>query len=103
MGFQCINIRQVPWEELKTSAWGLGFQHLPRDLAKVNAWKTMFDPYIVVSSWNGPVWGCISSNTVITFYIWTDSLVPDNVGIRYSNILRFHSPKFLTKRHIQTV
>ena len=25
---------------------GLGFQHLPRDLANVNAWKTMFDPYI---------------------------------------------------------
>ena len=24
---------------------GLGFQHLPRDLANVNAWKTMFDPY----------------------------------------------------------
>ena len=23
----------------------LGFQHLPRDLANVNAWKTMFDPY----------------------------------------------------------
>ena len=25
---------------------GLGFQHLPRDLANVNAWKSMFDPYI---------------------------------------------------------
>ena len=24
----------------------LCFQHLPRDLANVNAWKTMFDPYI---------------------------------------------------------
>ena len=32
---------------LKTSAFGLGFQHLPRDLANVNAWKTMFDPYII--------------------------------------------------------
>ena len=31
---------------LKTSAYGLGFQHLPLDLANVNAWKTMFDPYI---------------------------------------------------------
>ena len=31
---------------LKTSAFGLGFQHLPRNLANVNAWKTMFDPYI---------------------------------------------------------
>ena len=35
--FQCINIRQVPWEVLKTAATGLGFQHLPRDLANVNA------------------------------------------------------------------
>ena len=42
----CINIRQVgPREVLKTAASGLGFQHLPRDLANVNAWKTMFDPY----------------------------------------------------------
>ena len=46
MVFQCINVRQVPWEVLKTAAFGLGFQHLPRDLANVNAWKTMFDPYI---------------------------------------------------------
>ena len=45
MVFQCINIRQVPWEVLKTAAFGLGFQHLPRDLANVHAWKTMFDPY----------------------------------------------------------
>ena len=44
--FQCINVCQVPWELLKTSAFGLGFQQLPRDLANVNAWKTMFDPYI---------------------------------------------------------
>ena len=49
MVFQCINIRQVPWEVLKTAAFGLGlgFQHLPRDLANFNAWKTMFDPYNV--------------------------------------------------------
>ena len=46
MVFQCINIRQVPWKVLKTAAFGLGFQHLPRDLTNVNAWKTMFDPYI---------------------------------------------------------
>ena len=45
MVFQCINIRQVPWEVLKTAAFGLGFQHLPRDLANINAWKTIFDPY----------------------------------------------------------
>ena len=46
MFFQCINICQVPWEALKTAAFGLGFQHLPQDLANVNAWRTMFDPYI---------------------------------------------------------
>ena len=46
MVFQYINIHQVSWEMLKTAASGLGFQHLPRDLANVNAWKTMFDPYI---------------------------------------------------------
>ena len=45
MAFQCINIRQVPREVLKTAASGLGFQHLARDLANVNASKTMFDPY----------------------------------------------------------
>ena len=35
--FQCINICQIPWEVLKTAAFGLGFQHLPQDLANVNA------------------------------------------------------------------
>ena len=47
MVFQCINIRQVTWKVLKSAASGLGFQHLPRDLANVNARKTMFDPYII--------------------------------------------------------
>ena len=46
MIFQYINVCPVLREMLKTSACGLGFQHLPRDLANVNAWKTMFDPYI---------------------------------------------------------
>ena len=46
MVFQYINICQVPREMLKTEAVGLGFQHLPWDLANVNAWKSMFDPYI---------------------------------------------------------
>ena len=35
----CINIRQVPWEVLKTEAEGRGFQHLLRGLANVNALK----------------------------------------------------------------
>ena len=46
MIFQYINVCPVPREMLKTSAYGFGFQHLPRDLANVNAWNTMFDPYI---------------------------------------------------------
>ena len=37
MFFLCINIRQIPLEVLKTEAGGRGFQHLPRDLANVNA------------------------------------------------------------------
>ena len=45
MFFWCINTRQVPWELLKTAASSHGFQNLPRDLANVNAWKNMFDPY----------------------------------------------------------
>ena len=40
-----INIRKVPRKMLKTSGFALGFQHLPRDLANVNEWKIMFDPY----------------------------------------------------------
>ena len=32
MVFQCINVCQVPRELLKTSAFGLGFQQLPRVL-----------------------------------------------------------------------
>ena len=45
MIFQCINIRQVPMEVLKTAASGFGFQHFPRNPANVNAWKTMSGPY----------------------------------------------------------
>ena len=33
---------------LKTSGYALGFQHSPRDLANVNEWKIIFDPYIVI-------------------------------------------------------
>ena len=86
MVFQCINIRQVPREVLKTAASGLGFQHLPRDLANVNAWKNMFDPYIgtsgslcfvivayegmfemncLLSSSSISTWGTIKTNTYL--------------------------------------
>ena len=75
MVFQCINIRQVPWEMLKTAAFGLGFQNLPRDLAIVNVCKTMFDPYIacrcaaIVSSGDG---------INMLSYLW---LISDKVAI----------------------
>ena len=55
MVFQCMNIRQVPREVLIHTVSGLDFQHLPRDLANVNAWKTMFDPYIKVSKYLGQI------------------------------------------------
>ena len=59
MVFQAINIRQVSREVLKNAAFGLGFQHLPRDLANVNAWKTMFDPYIMPDQdMNVTFWSC---------------------------------------------
>ena len=76
MVFQCINIRQVPWEVLKTAAFGLGFQHLPRDLANVNAWETMFDPY------NKDV-------PVYLFVCWEKNSTHNNVSLwkhAYSNI-----------------
>ena len=37
--FSCINIRQVPWEVLKTEAEDRGFQYLSRNLVNVNALK----------------------------------------------------------------
>ena len=50
MILSCINIRKVPREMLKASGFALGFQHPPRDLANVNEWKIMFDPYSEVFS-----------------------------------------------------
>ena len=86
MVFQCINIRQVSWEVLKTAAFGLGFQHLPRDLANVYAWKTMFDPYINRPNW--PV-AMIFMFKIISISQWYNlsiavkkSSIPREVGIR---------------------
>ena len=62
MVFKCINIRQVTWEVLKTAA--SGFQRLPWDLANVNAWKTMFDPYNVVKT------GCATTCPSVTQSTW---------------------------------
>ena len=49
-GFSCINIRQVPRDVLKTETGGPGFQHLHRDLANVNALKTMFGRYYCIKT-----------------------------------------------------
>ena len=46
-----INIGKVPREMLKTLGFALGLQHLPRDLANVNEWKIMFDPYRKVQTY----------------------------------------------------
>ena len=45
MLFWYINICWAPREVLKRSPFRLGFQHLPRGPADVNAQKVMFDPY----------------------------------------------------------
>ena len=50
-GFSCINIRQVPWEVLKTEAGGRGFQHLLRDLANVNALKNHVRSLLLHKNW----------------------------------------------------
>ena len=60
---------------LKTSAYGLGFQHLPRDLANVNAWKSMFDPYIDFLMRRGGVLAFILGDTRVDMItIWLDNL-----------------------------
>ena len=50
-GFSCINIRQVPWELLKTEAEGHSFQHLPRDLANANALKNHVRSLLLHKNW----------------------------------------------------
>ena len=50
-GYSCINIRLVPWELLKTEAEGRGFQHLPRDLANVNALKNHVRSLLLHKNW----------------------------------------------------
>ena len=50
-GFSYINIRQVPWEVLKTEAEGRGFQHLPRDLVNVNALKNHVRSLLLHKIW----------------------------------------------------
>ena len=50
-GFSCINIRQFQREMLKTEAGGRGFQHLPRDLANVNALKNRVWSLLLHKNW----------------------------------------------------
>ena len=51
-GFSYLNIRQVPWEVLKTEAKGHGFQHLPRDLVNVNALKNHVQSLLLLKTEN---------------------------------------------------
>ena len=68
--FSCINIRQVPREVLKAEAGGRGFQYLPRDLANVNALKTMFDRYYFIKLKTFAIFRVISCT--ILFRLLTD-------------------------------
>ena len=75
MVFQCINIRQVSREMLKTEAFGLDFQHLPRDLANVNAWKNMSGPYIHLSV---PRWDCVLSDCIYPYILAVQNAPSDD-------------------------
>ena len=66
-------------EVLKSSGFALGFQHLPRDLAKVNEWKIIFDPYII-NVWRTTY---ISTITINTFY---------SGGERFDHGCSIHTP-----------
>ena len=70
-GFSCINIRQVPWEVLKTEAEGRGFQHLPRDLANVNALKKTCSIAIIAYKLKTFATFCVISCTIL-FHLFTD-------------------------------
>ena len=70
MVFSCINIRQVPWEVLKTEAGGRGFQHLPRDLANVNALKNHVRSILLHQLKTFVTFRVISST--ILFHLFTD-------------------------------
>ena len=71
MVFQCINIRQVPW-----------------NLAHVNAWKTMFDPYNKMllyifrnSKKEDTFW--LSSDSDITWKFYVASVIHNECGFKY--------------------
>ena len=87
MVFQYINFHQVPWEVLNTVASGLGVQHLPRELANVNAWKTMFEPY-------NELFACCASKVYFTTKLLPTTFagpffpVPLSVEFGYSLLLK---------------
>ena len=66
---------------LKTEAEGLGFQHQPRDLANVNAWKTMFDPYIVMCMYSSYAFGlAVGCRRHVGMFMFSASVVCWAVG-----------------------
>ena len=88
-----INIRKVPREMLKTSGFALGFQHLPRDLANVNEWKIMFDPYILflvndyIFDTGNPLLGLVYIFVVLCNYVnvhWESVVFCENYVTNYN-------------------
>ena len=51
-GFSCINIRQVPWEELKTEAFASVFNTSYGTWRMLMHWKHMFDCYYCIKTEN---------------------------------------------------
>ena len=66
---------QGPSGWLKTSGFGLGFQHFPRDLANVNGWKKMFAPFITAAL-------DVTPHVVLVGYINIDFLLFTNLQLR---------------------
>ena len=74
-GFSCINIRQVAREVLKTEAGDRGFQHLPRDLANVNALKNHVRLLLLHKNWKH----CYISPYFLHYFVSPFHRCPANV------------------------
>ena len=64
-GFSCINIRQVPWEVLKTAAGAAVFNTSQGTWRMLMHWKTMFDCYYCIKTENI----CYISHYFLHFFV----------------------------------
>ena len=48
-----------------SECYALGFQHSPRDLANVNEWKNIFDPYNIICNLQLSSCGILNSRRIV--------------------------------------